>query len=475
MTEHAVHVQPPLQFVPPDLKLGLVRVVSALMPLALRLYTSIAEVEATHAERLAALYRDFENGQARFLIAFRHPSSHDPFSLWYTLSRLVPAAAREHGIALRGTTHCYFLYDRGVPLWAGKAVGWLLPRAGGISLQRGKLDRLGLKTARDKFANGDQPLAVAPEGATNGLNEVVSPLEPGVAQLAFWCLEDLRAAGRAEKVYVLPLGIQYRCIDPPWTAIDSVLAGLELDCGLTTDATGDRYARMVRIADHLLTVLEEYYHRFYQQELGAAAPGDIGARLHNLLEAALRTAEQYFAIQAKGSMTDRCRRIEQAGWDRIYREDLKGKTLSPVQRGLADRVAEEADRRMWHMRIVEHFVAVSGSYVRESPTADRFAETTNLLYKTVQRLKGAPAFNVPPVSRLRARMDVGEPILVDDRFAAYSAGRQGARQAVTDLTLELQHALEAMARPASIEGGEGAISAADRSTPGSHGEAPIRE
>src|SRR5207249_67100 len=108
-----------------------------------------------------------------------------------------------------------------------------------------------------------------------------------------------------------------------------------------------------------------------------------------------------------------------------------------VQRGLADRVAEEADRRMWHMRLVENFTAVSGNYVREDPSADRFAETTSLLYNTVQHLKGASSFSPPALGKQRARFTVGEPLLIDERWPAYSANRQGARQAVADLTKTL--------------------------------------
>ena len=51
-------------------------------------------------------------------------------------------------------------------------------------------------------------------------------------------------------------------------------------------------------------------------------------------------------------------------------------TISNVERGLANRIAEEARLRMWHMRVVESFVAVSGSYVQENPSFNRFAETT---------------------------------------------------------------------------------------------------
>jgi len=44
------------------------------------------------------------------------------------------------------------------------------------------MDRL---RTRDLFANGKLPMTVAPEGATNGHSEIVSPLERGVAQLGF--------------------------------------------------------------------------------------------------------------------------------------------------------------------------------------------------------------------------------------------------------------------------------------------------
>ena len=75
MPHHEVHAQPPLEFVPPNLNMGVVRTVGRLIPLALKLGTSIVEVEASHPERLASLYQDFENRTARFLIAFRHPSA----------------------------------------------------------------------------------------------------------------------------------------------------------------------------------------------------------------------------------------------------------------------------------------------------------------------------------------------------------------------------------------------------------------
>ena len=97
---------------------------------------------------------------------------------------------------------------------------------------------------------------------------------------------------------------------------------------------------------------------FQDLEVGIKAYlNKLSERLHNLLDTALRVAEEFFDLKPKGTLIDRCRRLEQAGWDHIYR--LKPQS-STVQRGLADLVAEEASLRIWHMRIVESFVAVTG-------------------------------------------------------------------------------------------------------------------
>ncbi len=458
MTQNQIHVQPPLEFIPPDLQLPVVRALSGILPLYLRALTPVAEFQTENVERLVEMYRQFQSGEARFIVAFRHPNSMDPLSSLYLLSRAVPQKARELGVPLTYPTHAYYLYDRGIPLWAGAHVAWLLPRTGGISLFRGKMDRQSLKVARDKFANAEQPMMVAPEGLTNGMSEAISPLEPGTAQMAFWCLEDLRAAGRNDKVYIVPLGIRYSYITAPWEAIDRQLTQLESACGLAVDGKGAtveiRYQRLMRIAEYLLTTLEQYYVRFYHKTVDPSVT-DFTARLLHLLEIALNTAEEFFAISSKGTVIDRCRRIEQAGWDRIYREDLKGnlqgnlkdQTLNPVERGLADRAAQEADLRMWHMRMVEGFVArVSGAYVQAKPTADRFGETIGLLFNTVNLLRGLNPYAAPSLGKQRVRMTVGEPILVDACWETYQSGRHGARQCVADVTQTLQEQLEGMMR-----------------------------
>ena len=475
MADLIIQAQPPLEFIPPAFNPLVLQATQQVLPFWIRSRTAISEIRADNVEVLVDLYRQFQEGKIRFLLAFRHPKVEDPFCMTYLLWKLVPQVARQQGISLQHPTHAHFIYDRGIPLWAGSKVSWLYSHLGCTPIQRGKADWLGLRSARDLFVNGQFPMAAAPEGATNGHNEIISPLEPGIAQLGFWCVEDLLKSGRSEQVLILPVGIQYRYVDAPWKGLENLLGELEAASGLpveegsseltissqtlTPKAQDSLYRRLYRLSDRLLSVMEEFYTRFYHRTVPTTSKGTssqqqesvsdlneaLAVRLQGLLNVALQVAEEYFALSPKGSLIDRCRRLEQAGWNYIYREELKNeKALSPLERGLADRIAEEANLRMWHMRLVESFVAVTGKYVIENPTVERFAETTLLLWDMVTRIKGSSPFQRPQLGKQRVQITVGQPLSLSDRFPVYQASRQSARQSVADLTQDLQKALESL-------------------------------
>ena len=464
MTSAITRAQPALDFIPPSYSPLLRRVMQPLMPAWTAWQTDVAEVEAHNVETLAKLYQEFNLGKTRLLLAFRHPNAVDPYVLSHLLWRDLPRVAREQGVKI-GTAHAHFLYDRGIPLWAGSYLGWVFSRLGGIPIQRGKLDLLALKTARKLLLDGQLPMAAAPEGGNNGHNEIVSPLEPGIAQLAFWCAEDLAKEGRPESVVVLPIGIQYRYVNPPWAQLADLLDQMEADCGIgypqpevlkqlrqqfekseTVQAAlnGEQielYSRLYRLAEHLLTLMEGYYEDFYSVSFETlnsdlSPNSQLSERLTVLMDKSLRVAESYFGLRAKGSAIDRCRKIEQAGWDRIFREDTQ--SLPSVELGLANRVAEEADLRMWHMRLVESFVAVTGRYVQEHPSADRFAETALLLRDMVAKLKGN-SLSRPQLGLQKAIVTVGSPIDVGERLGDYQQKRRGA---IAQLTANLQDEME---------------------------------
>lgn len=443
--------QPPLEFIPPALNPWILRGCQQILPFWLQWQTNLTEIQAKNVEILADLYQQFQQKKVRILLAFRHPSVNDPYCMGYLIWKLLPQVAKQKNIPLNGLIHAHFMYDRGIPLWAGSTVGWLYAKLGGTPIQRGKLDIAGLRSARDLLVNSQFPLAAAPEGATNGHNEIVSPLEPGIAQLGFWCVEDLQKANRNETVFIVPIGIQYHYVTPPWEEISKLLTQLEIDSGVITEKDNNQqlitdekvlYQRLYQLGENLLGLMEDFYQKFYHKPLPDHSNKDLSERLPNLMNVALEVAESYFNLQPKGNFINRCRRLEQAGWDCIYREDFKeGNQVSLVEKTLGDRIAEEATLRMWHMRIVESFVAVTGYYVKEKPSAERFAETTLLLWDLVARIQGNNPFFRPQIGKQTVTMTIGNPLSVSDRLTDYKASR---RQAVANLTQELQTVLEEM-------------------------------
>lgn len=475
MPNPLAQAQPPLEFIPPAFNPWVWNAARLILPAWLRWNSRIAEVQVENAECLVRLYEEFQAGKTRFMLAFRHPSTEDPAAMYYLLAHQIPQFARQMGISLRSPVHAHFIYDRGIPLWAGRLVGWLYSRLGCTSIRRGGLDRAGLRSARQLFVSGQFPLAAAPEGATNGHNEIVSPIEPGISQFGFWCVEDLRKAEQPQEVLIVPIGIQYHYVHAPWQSVERLMEQLERDSGIdpnsypavtlqdglapSAEQQQILYKRLYHLGEHLLTQMEAFYRKFYHQQLSSPEltlntdtfePGafpialndQLAQRLQNLLNAALNVTEQFFAIAPKGSLTDRCRRLEQAGWDWIFREDLKQlDQLAPVERGLADRIAEETNLRIWHMRLVETFVSVTGRYVVEKPSVERFAEMVLLLWDMVTRIKGKMPFPRVKLGLQRAVLTVGEPISVSDRWPSYQENR---RQAIATLTQDIQTTMEKM-------------------------------
>ncbi|HEY9762577.1 MAG TPA: 1-acyl-sn-glycerol-3-phosphate acyltransferase [Trichocoleus sp.] len=463
VTRHCV--QPRLEFIPPNYNPWFVRLVHTALPLLLKvrvrswLPAGIRKVHCQQVDILAESYSQFQQGKIRLLLAFRHGEVDDPLGMAYLFSRALPRTAKQKSIALKYPIHSYFMYDRGMPLWAGRWLGWLFSRLGGIPVHRGRrLDLKAIKAVREKLLTGEMPVGIAPEGATNGHSESLSALEPGTAQLAFWCVEDLQKAGRSERVLLLPIGIQYHYPHPNWAALNRLMGQLEADVGLPASTfvepeqatTDDYYNRLIRLGNHLLSQMEQFYQRFFHRDLTsplAATVGDedpnIGPRLEKLLHASLSVGEEFFGLPSNGGVATRCRRLEEAGWAYTYREDIDSiAALSPVERGLADWIAEVASLTTRHMRLVESFVAVTDHYVRDKPSFERFAETTLILFDLVERLKGTKVPRRPQLGWRDVTLTVGQPLDICDRWSDYCQGHRAAKQAVERLTQDLQTALE---------------------------------
>ncbi|MEL6927663.1 MAG: 1-acyl-sn-glycerol-3-phosphate acyltransferase [Cyanobacteria bacterium J06600_6] len=444
-----------MEFIPPAYSSPIWQLAKGIIPYWLRYNHNVVRVEVDNSEKLIELYYQFQQDKMRFMMAFRHPTVIDPPCIAQLLWNQLPNLAQQQGVTLKSPVHTHFIYDRGIPLWAGDKVGWGISKLGGTPIRRGAVDRVGLRSIRDLFVNGQFPMAAAPEGATNGHNEIVSPIEPGIAQFGFWCQDDLIKAGRSEDVAIVPLGVRYLYQIAPWSYLEKLLTELEVDSGLQATSNlsmglidgqdpsdsqeAELYQRLIALSEHLLSLMEDFYRKFYQQQLETEG-ADLPTRLQALLNAALNVAEQSLGVKPNGNISDRCRRVEQAGWNRIYREDISElEDLAPAVRGLANLVASEAELRLWHMRLVETFVSVTGHYVAEKPSVERFADTILLLWKMVARLKGESNAKTPYLGKKWAKISVMPPFLIADYWSKYQSNR---RQTVADLTQDLQHSLE---------------------------------
>lgn len=455
-----------LGFIPPKFNPAVLYLLHWSLPILRRwrllpwLPAGIKQIEIVNGETLVELLSQFQLGKIRLILAFRHCEVDDPISGLY-LFRSIPKIALQQGITLRSPIHGHFMYDRGMTIWAGNWLGWLFARIGGVPVHRGKaLDLPAIEKIRELLLDGRFPLVIAPEGATNGHSEIVSPLEPGVAQLAFWNVEDLAKANRVEEAIALPINIQYHYINPQWSKLDRLLTNLERDCGLSplttnTDSSEAReihYPRLLRLGNYLVSEMERFYHRFYHYQLPVSklnsppTEADLTERLQKIIDISLQTGESYFNLKSQGNIIKRCRRLEEAGWNYIYRykssDELK--KSSSVQRGLADWIAAEAELRMLHMRLAESFVAVQGTYISSKPSFERFAETTLILFDAIARIKGEKSPRRPRLGWRKSTVTVGEPINVSDRADVYRQNRQSAKKAVAGLTQDIQTALEGM-------------------------------
>ncbi|AII49257.1 glycerol acyltransferase [Synechococcus sp. KORDI-52] len=399
--------------------------VSRLLPLLFR----SQGLELSHrdaADGLAKAFAAQQSGRCNLLIAFRHPSTRDPVVLADLFWNRVPRAARRLNLPLARPIQLRFLYDRGIPIWAGPVIGWLLQRSGGIAIHRGRLDRPALSQARAALAQGRYPLVVAPEGATNNLSGEMAPLEPGVAQLAFWAAEDLEKAGDERQLEVLPVGIHYSWRKHNWGVLDVRLKALERHLGIAS-ATGssgtpetDRRDRLIQIGMNLLSALEQLERLKPNQEQ------TFSERIEAYRLQGLAKAEAHFGLRAVGNLQERCRRIEQAAWDRIYREGVD--QIPPLERSLADWEAREADLQLTRMRLVEHFTSVSGHYISDRPDFDRFAEMLLLVEEAIGWIEDKPWRGQPSLGAQRVELRLGQALPVRPRLSQYRSNRREAMQ-----------------------------------------------
>jgi 1-acyl-sn-glycerol-3-phosphate acyltransferase len=427
------------------------------VPTYLRLVDGVRRVEVEGIEHLLDAYRSFYAGEARLLLAFHHPTAHDPSVLSYLISRALPAAARARRLPLGGLAHVHYVYGRNVLIWHGGGASFLIPRIEGIPVMNRRSDSQGMRTLRRYLLEGPFPLALAPEGQVTYHNHRLGPVEPGTAHLALWCREELRRRGDPREVLILPLAPVYHFDADPERTLEGLAARIAGQTGIAHPAAHTWRERLLALTDVLLTRIEAYYGRFHRLPQPPSPPDSPAdgwqARIHRLCDAALRLAESFMGLPPEGDLLTRVFTVRQRGWDYLFRGDLpelgrRGRrgALAPLERVLTDRLADSAYLILRHNELADVAEYLDPEYISPAngePSLNRLIEYALNLLDVVNRLSGGDIGGRYSPRGKRVEVRVGEPLAVGELTGGWVAPR---RERVTRLTATLVDRLASLSR-----------------------------
>lgn len=303
--------------------------------------------------------------------------------------------------------------------------GALLRNVGVYSIIRGALDGPSFRCTRQLLAAGERPIVVFPEGELVGQNDVIGEFQPGVAQFAFWALDDMHAAD-PPTIYALPIAIKYLQMRPIQPEIRRRMARCERRLNLDGEPPADLYDRLGRIGEAMLALAEREYG--LRQDIAEVFYNRVQVTKRAILTRVAR--EVGVTLRPERSLLDHVRTLFNAV-DRLVREDP-----SPVRYGhkLQQERRRHAQSLYTDLWRVLRFAATFDGYARETMTLERMAEFVNRIEWEI--------FDVNRViGPQRVMLRAAEPINLTDYYHAY---RTDKRTALADATARLANAVSNM-------------------------------
>ena len=234
---------------------------------------------------------------------------------------------------------------------------YLLRRAGVFSIYREGMDKAALNAAIEILVEARRPLVIFPEGVISRTNDHLNPLMEGTSFIARNAAKKRAKISPQAKVVIHPVAINYFFRGDIHQAILPVLEHIEARLSWRPNKGKHVIERIVRIGDGLLTLKEMDY-------LGAPQSGDIGPRLHRLIEHLLTPLEQEYREGQKESHTiARVKRLRQS-----ILPDLTTADLPEAER-------ERRWRQLADLYLAQQLDFYPPDYIRSRPTPERILET----------------------------------------------------------------------------------------------------
>lgn len=304
--------------------------------------------------------------------------------------------------------------------------GWLIQRVGAYSVVRGTVDRASFRATRETLTAPGAKLVIFPEGEVHSQNDSLMTFQSGTFQLAYWAMDDLRKAGTDAPLYVLPLALKYVYLTDMRPTMRQALDNLEAFTGTPPDPNAELHRRVRRVGAAMLRALEREYRLPSPKNEAAEPEENFTPRLTAVKEAVLgRVATAAgVALPAGETVLERLHVLLHAV--DVVANDTPAESAAPYDRRLREYQKARAMTLVRDLDRLTNFIAIYDGYVSEHPTQERMAET-------IIRLERECYGHEKLAGPRRCRVQIGAPLDLRTRYAAYQADKRGEVAALSAL------------------------------------------
>jgi len=298
--------------------------------------------------------------------------------------------------------------------------GQFFQQLGAYSVQRGLADRDSIAQTLDLLMRPDCKLVIFPEGGCSFQNDTVMPFRPGAVQIGLQAMARCAKQGKPiPDLHVVPISLKYRYTGRMTPVIEKTL--IELEQALGISANGDHYQRLRAVAQKILSQFEREY------ELVLPHTADWNQRIVTLKAEVLQRCEQALNLTSAPGEPNR---------ERVYRirHAIDRQQTVSLREGKTPDWQPDWQTMSRSMMRVLNFDASYDGYVAEKPTPERFLDT---LVRFEREVFGID--KPRPKAHRQAFLRVGQPINLQDSFAAYRSDRSTT---VTHLVEQLQQTVQ---------------------------------
>lgn len=334
--------------------------------------------------------------------------------------------------ARRGKRRLRFMVNREAFEEMKGFAGFWLQRIGCFSVERGASDARAREYALNTIKAAREALVMFPEGEIYYLNDEVQAFKTGAVYLGFEALQEMLRLNPRASVYVLPVAVKYRYVEPVAEILKDRLQKLE-----DVIRIKPRTAKMQERLNDLTRYVMKHY------KMGDAARNfrmhwtkiseDIGA-WRVVMVARLEKKYKEIWEQPSRQLLDRANSLASEIRKRLDGDpNLTEEAKKDLRRDL-----EILKRTVW-------FAGWSPQYHMEKPSAERLAESIIKLEREILGIHRPSA-----LGRRAVDIRAGEPILLNWFLEEYAADSKAVCRKITDYLRETVQCLVRESRTPGI-------------------------